>query len=441
MSDHPTALGYGSSAAFAALDGEKEDVMYANPSSCKLESIPVEFNTRYVQDLANKSQGQSTLVIPPGNNIKNIVLTLGWNATSINYGQVGGQSGTREVPSGWIYRAIKTMSFRVGGSSQFFLTGEQLLQRNLRMVSTQSQADAMLSLGGNAAVGTALSGDQIAYAPLSCFVSPQLGAGLQFGIHGDLLAQQVVITIDLNPASAIFTGTSGQAGLTDVVPTFAFDIANWTVQQDVMVDRGMSLVNQPGVNLNTHQYAAPLNFDQQAFQISIPAGSAGDGGVRQVTATGFRAGLCNSIQLYLQDATNSVTADANRLVYQKPKAVQVIYAGVIYSNFQSGSSSMWGLINGTKPPSANTDVLKLLPLNAGWASSGGLTEYVSLPFGNVSAGADHEADVLTAGKAITNGIVNLVLTVPDPTKAYTCSLIYNYTAAMCYSASTAELKF
>lgn len=119
MSEHPTSLGYGSSAAFAALDGEKEDLMYANPSSCKLESIPVEFNTRYVQDLANKSQGQSTLVIPPGNNIKNIVLTLGYNASTINYGQAGGQSGTRVLPRGWIYRAIKTMSWRVGGSSQF----------------------------------------------------------------------------------------------------------------------------------------------------------------------------------------------------------------------------------------------------------------------------------------------------------------------------------
>lgn len=328
------------------------------------------------------------------------------------------------------------------------MTGEQLLQRNLRLVSTQNQADAMLSLGGNAAVGTALSGDQIAYAPLSCFVAPQLGAGLQFGVHGDLLAQQIVITIDLNPASAIFTQSSGQTGLTDVTPTFAFDVANWTVQQDVMVDRGMSLVNQPGVNLNTHQYAAPLNFDQQAFQISIPAGSGGASGVVPLTATGFRAGLCNSIQLYLQDngpanpsAAQVATADANRLVFVKPKAVQVIYAGVIYSNFQSGSSSMWCLVNGSKPPSANQDIL----VNggaAGWSSGpGGLTEYVSLPFGNPSAGADFEADVLTAGKSITNGIVNLTVTVPDSTRSYIATLIYNYTAAMCYSASTAELKF
>ena len=48
------------------------------------------------------------------------------------------------------YNAIQQVSFRIGGSSQYFLTGQQLLARNLRMCRTKNQADSLFNLGGNA---------------------------------------------------------------------------------------------------------------------------------------------------------------------------------------------------------------------------------------------------------------------------------------------------
>lgn len=433
----------GGSMALSLLNGEKDDLMYASPSSCKVEAIPVEFNCRYVQDLSNKSTGQSTLVIPPGNCIKNIVLTLGWNKDTL-----AAQTGSRVLERGWAYRAVRSCSFRIGGSSQFFLSGAQMLQRNLRMVSTKNQADAILSLGGTETVTPGqFAAGQLAYIPLSFFVPPQEGAGLSFGVAGDLLSQQVVITVDLAPLSDIFSLPCPSYPGGDVAPTQAFDVANWTVEQHVLVDRGMSLVNQPGVDLMKDQYSAPLNFDQQAFTINIPANASTPGSSYPITATGFRAGLCNSIQLYLQQgpgespsATELANVSANALRFVVPTAVQVIYAGVIYANFQNSSSAIWNLVTGSKPPYADQGVLTATS-GTGWASTPGTCQYVSLPFGNPVAGSDHEAEVLCHGKPITNGIVNIQLTVPDATKSYTCTLIYNYTAAVSYSAGTAEINF
>ena len=313
----------------------------------------------------------------------------------------------------------------------------------MRMVSTQSQADAILSLGGEEVVAPAdFAKSVFAYIPLSFFVPPQEGAGLSFGVAGDLLSQQVVITVDLAPASEIFSAPC--PGLTDVNPNVAFDVANWTVEQHVLVDRGMSLASQPGVNLMTHQYSAPLNFDQQAFTFEIPRGSSGS---IPLTASGFRAGLCNSIQLYLQEGTAAgasaaeiASANANLGRYVIPDAVQVLYAGVIYANYQNKSSAIWSLVTGSKPAAANTSEYTATAAT-GWTSSPSLCQYVSLPFGNPVAGSDHEAEVLCHGKPITNGIVNLQITVPDSTKSYTATLIYNYTAALSYSGGTAELSF
>jgi hypothetical protein len=41
------------------------DLYYIDPDNCKVESIPVEYNTRYSQDFSNKSSGTSVFIIPP----------------------------------------------------------------------------------------------------------------------------------------------------------------------------------------------------------------------------------------------------------------------------------------------------------------------------------------------------------------------------------------
>lgn len=67
------------------------------------------------------------------------------------------------------------------GSSQYFLTGQQLLARNLRMCRTKNQADSLYNLGGNA-LSTAAdfaatadisgAGGAYAYIPISVWSPP-----------------------------------------------------------------------------------------------------------------------------------------------------------------------------------------------------------------------------------------------------------------------------
>jgi len=39
---------HGGSMALSLLNGQKDDLMYASPESCKVEAIPIEFNTRLI---------------------------------------------------------------------------------------------------------------------------------------------------------------------------------------------------------------------------------------------------------------------------------------------------------------------------------------------------------------------------------------------------------
>lgn len=257
--------------------GALEDLYYADEQNTKVESIPVSYNTRFTQNMNNLSAGTNVFTIPPGNGLKHVVIVLGYRAATIN-----GQLGAQALPRGWGYRALSLVSFRVGGSSQYFMTGEQLLNRALMQCRTQSQRDALLSLGGNECkVATDFDVDQFAYVVVPIWCAPSAD-GLNVPLPADLLSQQVQVTAQIAPAAQWWTPALGGGGAPAAValPT-AFDVGYFQVEQLIMQDRGMSLSNK--ANLDKEMYTMPLvSFSQQELTFPLIA-SASD---QQVTLTG-----------------------------------------------------------------------------------------------------------------------------------------------------------
>ena len=406
------------SGAFTDL-GKVEDLYYTDPDNCKVEAIPVEYNTRFTQDFSNKSSGSSTFIIPPGNGLKHVVIVLGFNATA------GGQTGENALCKGWGYNAIQQISFRIGGSSQYFLTGQQLLARNLRSVRTREQAQSILDLGGNECKTQAdFASAQYAYIPVSVWCPP-CADGLNVPLPADTLAQQVQITCQLNPVSAY----SVNNGVSNVHPMpTALDTAYFQVEQLPMVDRGMAISNHS--DMNTHELPMPIIFDQQELQINLPAATLGT--VQPLSATGFRSGQVKAIQMWLTKNSDPVNSN----IWYLPQAVTVLYAGTIYSQYNNTSSQIWNLLDGTKPPTVSGSALTVAnPFTSAPVPS----NYVILPFGNPT-GNDYEAEVLTHGKPILNGLVNLQVVAPTA-DAYTVHLVYVYNSTLIFSKSSAEFRF
>jgi len=409
--------------AFTDL-GATEDLYYTDPQNCKVESIPVEYNTRFTQNLSNLSSGTSVFIIPPGNGLKHVVLVLGYKAT--NPGMVA-QTGAYALERGWGYSAIQQISFRIGGSSQYFMTGQQLLAKNVRAVRTQNQADQILALGGNECkVGADFDSNQFAYIVIPVWCLPS-NDGLGVPLPADTLAQQVQITVQLNPPSSFWIDSG--AGVPATLPT-AFDTGYFQVEQLCMVDRGMAISNH--VDLNSHELLMPVVFDQQELQVALPANS--NVTPFQATLTGFRSGQVKAIQLWLTKDSDP----ANSLLWYAPAGVTVLYAGTIYSQYNDGASQLFNLIDGTKPALISQSKLTIVTANS-FTSAPVASQYVMLPFGNPT-GNDYEADVLTHGKPILNGLVNLQITAPDAS-AYTVHVAYIYNSTLVFSRSSAEFRF
>ena len=391
---------------------------------------PTVVDTRYTQEFSNKSSGTSVFTIPPNQGLSHVVVVLGYNASSVS-----GQTGNYALARGWGYEAIEQISFRIGGSSQYFLTGSQLLARNLRLARTQSQRDSLLQLGGSECKVSADFADDVnAYIPLSLWTATGEDE-LNLPLPSDLLSQQVQVTVQLKPSSAFWHLADG--GSPSAIPS-AFDVAYFQVQQVQMKDRGMALANR--VNMDTEMYSMALpTFDQfeAKFQLS---GNGGANLQQPVVLTGFRAGEVKKVQIYM--TLNSDVANPNRLY--PPKAVQMLYAGQIYANYQNGSSAIFNLINGTAPAAVNQS---LLASAAGvWSSTPVLSQWCELPLAQ-HTGSDYESDILAHGMEITNGILNLNIVPPvvsgseGVANTWTLHCIYVYNCTLGFSKGTSDLIF
>lgn len=408
--------------------GEDLDLYYTDPRNCDKQSIPVEVNTRFTQAFSNLGQGVSVYTIPPGNGIRHVLIVVGYSAAAL-----AGNTGGAALPRGWGYDAIRQISFRVGGSSQYFLSGQQLLARNLRLCRTQSQRDSMLQLGGAECKVTAdFAVDQFAFIPVSVFATPSAD-GISLPLAGDLLSQQIQITAEIAPTTDFWTVNPNPGATVAVIPS-AFTTGYFQVEQLVMEDRGMSLANR--VDLNTHSYNMPLpDFDQQEVIVPLSSAAAAAGG-SPVVLSGFRAGEVKKIQIWL--TKDSDTLNPGR--WYKPTAVQALYAGTIYANYANGAAAMWNLLDGTSRSAAEQSALAAVGGGGGaMTSTPVLSEWTELPFAQPT-GNDYDGEILVHGKQITNGIVNLQVQTPSA-DAYTLHVVYVYNCTLSFSKGSADLIF
>ena len=132
--------------------GECVDLYYYDGETSKKQCFPATVNTRYVQAFANLNGGSSVFTIPPTNGLQDICIQFVLPALA-----PGAGTGLA-LSRGWGYQLLKQVSFRYGGSSQYFLTGDQLLQNALRRQPNRQAADDILSLGGNALIESDLEG-------------------------------------------------------------------------------------------------------------------------------------------------------------------------------------------------------------------------------------------------------------------------------------------
>ena len=118
--------------------------------------------------------------LPPANGYQHIVVQFQLpDLTGANTGLA--------VPRGWGYALINRISYRVGGSSTFFNTGDQCLNDALRQSPNGTARDDIYALGGQQLTGAALAGTgNFAYCWISVPWSKPTAEGMPTPLPTDL---------------------------------------------------------------------------------------------------------------------------------------------------------------------------------------------------------------------------------------------------------------
>lgn len=412
------------------IPGECVDIYYPDPDSSKKSCYATTQNTRYQQAFANLGAGVSVFTLPPGAGYQHIVVQLQLpNLTGANTGLA--------VPRGWGYGLINRISYRVGGSSQYFITGQQCLNDCLRQATNGAAIDDLFTLGGSQLIGAELAGaGNYAYVWLSLPWSKSTVEGMPAPLPTDLLSQQCQIQVELNPLTSIFS----QNGVNPSPIPSQLASATFTAQQVQLASRSDELAQRVNMRENTLSY--PVSFTQQ--EVVVPL--SGAAGAQSVSLTGFRSGSVRAMEIWLtrdSDATGTAPATAkNPNRTYRPESIQVTYAGEVYANYSASSSQLWNLVNGKASPKVAGSTLGF----AGVAYTQAAESYfwAELPFAQPFAVCETGGRMLVGGKEITNGIVNLQVALPATLVGATdvkLRISYIYESVIVFGQGTADFAF
>jgi hypothetical protein len=367
--------------------------------------------------------GSQVFTIPPNQGVQDVVVEM-------VIAGLGAQVGLA-LPRGWGYALIKQVSFRYGGSSQYFMSGDQLLQNALRKQPNRQAANDILTLGGNYASSATvpdLTVNQYATVVLTLPHNLPSGVGKQMPLPSDLLTQQIQITLELNPISSIFTTNAGGSA----APT-SLSSGQFVLQQVLFNNMGDALARRVDMSVNAYSY--PVEFVQQKQTIALQ----NTANPQEVVLTGFRSGEVKAIHCWLSRTSDTANAGAgyNPFLWYLPTSIQMTYAGDIYARYENGSSPLFNLINGNKAPVVdNLDITNGAPPT----TANFLSYWVELPFAQTHIDEDSHS-TLIHGKPITNGIVNLNLTTPSAQADWVLNVSYIYNSTLLFSQGTADYVF
>ena len=311
------------------------------------------------------------------------------------------------------------------------MTGAQILQAALENCSDAAARDSLFSYGGlvNKATTDFSGNNCLAYVWLKLPWCTPSSEGKMPPLPSDLLTQQTIVTVELNPPSYYTSSNSG------TIPS-ALQLATFTVQQVQFINQGDALARR--VDMTAHSLSYPLEFIQQEIAIPLNTTSA----AQTVSVTGFRSGEVKALKLWVTSTDDAVSTAQNPLIWYRPQSIICTYAGDQYARMDYDSGGVWNLVNSKMVPEVSTSVLSYA--SSAYTATATTSKWVSVPFGQSYDIAQSAHTMYVSGKEILNGIVQIQLSLGSDCAAKAGLVLHVspvYNAVLVFSSGTADYAF
>ena len=408
------------------------DQYYPGSHNTSIQCFPTTVENRFRADLPSLSFGATnTVTFNPTEGLGDIVLTATLPAPS------GSLYTNWALPRGWLSQMISQVGIRIGGSSLYYFTQDQLEIATFTDCEDGQKKDAVWALAGSEILNLASYADaqaRTASVYIKCPWNSISALQKPLPLPTDLLTQPVQLLIQFKRADEVFFPLAG--ALASNLPT-GFSSASVQYKQVHMSDAGKLLARR--VNMNDSALTYPLRtFQQTTFRTTLSGVSANTD--VQINLTGFRSGSVKSIDIWALQVKDGSGADVNvgnGRNYSQILNARLSVNGLVYFDGRDNSAQMWNLCD---MKTAGYFTNSVLTDASGAATATPVASpWVHIPFSQVAQVLANESNV-TLGLPIANSVVNLTVQLPAA-GTYVLSASYNYVSELMFSKGSCEYVF
>jgi hypothetical protein len=415
----------------AITPGNCCDLYYPGKENSELQCFPTVVDNRFYFSLPALNEGATnTVIYNPNQGLSDVVLTATLPAPSGALTYAGWA-----FPRNWLGGMIATVALRVGGSSLYYFTGDQILVDTLTDCEDSGKKDAVMALGGaellqvsDYASAQNLTASVYLKLPFNSISSLQKTLPLPT----DLLSQPVQILVTFKRFSEVaYWYSGGSANYATLCNSFASASVNF--RQTVLQNSEHLLARRE--NMNEKALTVPLRyFAQTSFRTNVRESFSNP---QTINLTGFRSGSLKYIDVYARKVGYN-QASGKCWDFKPFLSVQLLINGLVFYDTRNSNNVMWSLCDRKTPAQTNnTQLVSNAGNNARAVPS--VMPWIPISFSQLSEPMAFHNDV-TLGYNIANSVINLVVQLPDD-DVYEVTANYHYACALMASKGTMEYVF
>jgi len=430
------------------VPSECVDLYYPGETNSKRSCFPSYQENRYYLDLPALQFGSSsTLLFNPDGGLSDVVMTMklpavggAGTAGALTYQGLG-------LASAWGYNMIESVGLRIGSSSYYTFTGDQLYAAVLADAEDSDKREKIAQLGGQALTTVADYASEFKRTAIIYLKCPWNSVSAQekpLPLPTDLISQPVQWSIKLRPASEVFfqnpAGLILPATVISLPQALASAAANF--KQCHMFDQSNLLARRE--NMNEKALAYPLRYFQNTtFKTQVNGITANQ--EVQLNLTGFRQGSLKDMWMWVVAASDYNSGNPFKWVPVKQCVIKV--NGLVYYDSRDYSAQLWSMCE--RKTSASVGSTTLTAAGALITPSAAVTQYQVIPFAQHTENlADGEAEnVMALGLNVQNSVINANIILGEDsagvplTGNYIFNFSYNYLSSVMFSRGGAEYIF
>jgi len=347
------------------------------------------------------------------------------------------------MPRGWLNAMIAQVALRVGGSSLYYFTGDQIFIDTLTDCEDSGKKQAVMNLGGGELLSQAdFTGSLSTTAPgLSASVYLKMPfnsiSALQktLPLNTDLLTSPVQILIQMkNFADVAYWYGAGAPVPSNLPQSFASAQVNF---RKTTLQNSEHLLSRRE-NMLHKALTIPLRyFSQTTNRTNLPSVSAGQ--VQTINLSGFRSGSVKYLDIWATKLVNGVVPPGANWNFVPFTSVQLLINGLVMYDARDSNNAMWSLCERKTPAQVDTTTLSSAGDNNSAVVVPSVMPWCVIPFAQLCEPMAYENDVVM-GFPIQNSIINLAVTFPEG-GAYQVSFAAHYACSLVATKNTMEYVF